>query len=84
MLFCIWSDFGVTGADVRVGSCKYLLNQQTLISNIFKLVYTKTTRSLSLISGIYKNIFTLLWFMRQIVNRLSDKTLEKTEYKKNE
>ena len=25
-------DFGVTGADVRVGSCKYLLNQQTLLS----------------------------------------------------
>ena len=31
MLFCICSDFGVTGADVKVGSCKYLLNQQTLI-----------------------------------------------------
>ena len=30
MLFCICSDFGVTGADVKVGSCKYLLNQQTL------------------------------------------------------
>ena len=30
MHFCIGSDFGVTGADVRVGNCKYLLNQQTL------------------------------------------------------
>lgn len=30
VLFCICSDFGVAGADVRVGSCKYLLNQQTL------------------------------------------------------
>ncbi|MFG6324550.1 MAG: hypothetical protein K1W41_25290, partial [Lachnospiraceae bacterium] len=28
------SDFGVTGEDVRVGNCKYLLNQQTL-SNPF-------------------------------------------------
>ena len=31
MLFCICSNFGVTGADVRAGSCKCLLNQQTLI-----------------------------------------------------
>ena len=31
MQFCIGSDFGVTGEDVRVGNCKYLLNQQTLI-----------------------------------------------------
>ncbi len=30
MHFCIGSDFGVTGEDVRVGNCKYLLNQQTL------------------------------------------------------
>ena len=32
MHFCIGSDFGVTGADVSVGNCKYLLNQQTLIN----------------------------------------------------
>lgn len=30
MLFCICSDFGMTRADVRVGNCRYLLNQQTL------------------------------------------------------
>ncbi len=37
MQFCIGSDFGVTGEDVRVGNCKYLLNQQTL--NKFLLLY---------------------------------------------
>ena len=31
MLFFICSDFGMTGADVRVGNYRYLLNQQTLI-----------------------------------------------------
>lgn len=31
MLFCICSDSGMTGTDVRVGSCRYLLNQQTLV-----------------------------------------------------
>lgn len=30
MLFFICSDFGMTGADVRVGNYRYLLNQQTL------------------------------------------------------
>ena len=33
MLFCICSDSGMTRADVRVGSCRYLLNQQTLTRN---------------------------------------------------
>ena len=31
MFFFICSDSGMTGTDVRVGSCRYLLNQQTLI-----------------------------------------------------
>lgn len=30
MLFFICSDSGMTGADVRVGNYRYLLNQQTL------------------------------------------------------
>lgn len=30
MLFYICSDSGMTGTDIKVGSCKYLLNQQTL------------------------------------------------------
>lgn len=30
MFFCSCSDFGMTGADLKCGSCKYLLNQQTL------------------------------------------------------
>ena len=29
-LFCICSASGMTGTDVRTGSCRYLLNQQTL------------------------------------------------------
>ena len=35
MLFFICSDSGMTGTDVRVGSYRYLLNQQTL-SNLFQ------------------------------------------------
>ncbi|MFG6323690.1 MAG: hypothetical protein K1W41_20145, partial [Lachnospiraceae bacterium] len=31
------SDFGVTGEDVRVGNCKYLLNQQTLSMSLTSL-----------------------------------------------
>ena len=34
MLFFICSDFGMTGADVRVGNYRYLLNQQTLITKL--------------------------------------------------
>lgn len=30
-VFCICSDFGVAGADVKAASYKYLLNQQSLI-----------------------------------------------------
>ena len=35
MLFFICSDFGMTGADVRVGNYRYLLNQQTLFNFTF-------------------------------------------------
>ena len=31
VLFCICSNSVMTGTDARVGSCRYLLNQQTLI-----------------------------------------------------
>ena len=34
MLFFICSDSGMTGADVRVGNYRYLLNQQTLNTKI--------------------------------------------------
>lgn len=36
MLFFICSDSGMTGADVRVGNYRYLLNQQTLINKLFE------------------------------------------------
>ncbi|WP_243240528.1 ClbS/DfsB family four-helix bundle protein, partial [Roseburia yibonii] len=34
-LFCACSASGMTGTDVRAGSCRYLLNQQTLFTNTF-------------------------------------------------
>ena len=36
MLFFICSDFGMTGADVRVGNYRYLLNQQTLCNAVLQ------------------------------------------------
>lgn len=40
MLFCIYSDSGMMRADTKFGRCKFLLNQQTLISHV-----TQTLRS---------------------------------------
>ncbi|WP_243240561.1 phospholipase D-like domain-containing protein, partial [Roseburia yibonii] len=36
-LFCACSASGMTGTDVRAGSCRYLLNQQTLIITGYSL-----------------------------------------------
>ena len=37
-LFCVCSASGMTGTDVRAGSCRYLLNQQTLLSIHFNTI----------------------------------------------
>ena len=80
MLFCICSDSGMTGADVRVGSCRYLLNQQTLVI-LFSLYGTGILRDIkqirqydikSIASGYIKSfavivLFTILGGIMQFI-----------------
>ena len=51
MLFFICSDFGMTGADVRVGNYRYLLNQQTLHRDFSGQIKSATVSQVS--SGKY-------------------------------
>ena len=74
MLFCIWSDFGVTGADVRVGSCKYLLNQQTLsmlIEELFNMGYELIFLDTNLKNTRAQYVYELLGFKKIAINENS-------------
>ena len=49
MLFFICSDFGMTGADVRVGNYRYLLNQQTLNNILDEICTDKEKRNIKIV-----------------------------------